>query len=91
MSDRQDPPLSVSSDDGSKRMAPGCAAPPSCRSIETGSNQGDFGMDPSASDDQKLIMETSGRLMDQLCPLTEVRAGAYRDAGVRTGLSPAGF
>jgi len=37
-------------------------------------------MDPSASDDQTLIMETSGRLMDQLCPLTEVRAGAYRDA-----------
>ena len=37
-------------------------------------------MDPSASDDQKLIMETSGRLMDQLCPLTEVRASAYRDA-----------
>jgi alkylation response protein AidB-like acyl-CoA dehydrogenase len=37
-------------------------------------------MDPSASDDQKLIMETSGRLMDQLCPLTEVRAGAYHDA-----------
>jgi alkylation response protein AidB-like acyl-CoA dehydrogenase len=37
-------------------------------------------MDPAASDDQKLIMETSGRLMDQLCPLTEVRAGAYRGA-----------
>jgi alkylation response protein AidB-like acyl-CoA dehydrogenase len=37
-------------------------------------------MDPSASDDQKLIMETSGRLMDQLCPLTEVRASTYRDA-----------
>ncbi len=37
-------------------------------------------MDPAASDEQKLIMETSGRLMDQLCPLTEVRASAYRDA-----------
>jgi alkylation response protein AidB-like acyl-CoA dehydrogenase len=37
-------------------------------------------MDPSASDDQKLIMETSGRLMDELCPLTEVRASTYRDA-----------
>jgi alkylation response protein AidB-like acyl-CoA dehydrogenase len=37
-------------------------------------------MDPAASDDQKLIMETSGRIMDQLCPLTEVRASAYRDA-----------
>jgi alkylation response protein AidB-like acyl-CoA dehydrogenase len=38
-------------------------------------------MDPSASDDQRLIMETSGRLMDQLCPLTQVRASTYRDAG----------
>ncbi len=37
-------------------------------------------MDPSASDDQKLIMESSARLMDQQCPLTQVRAGAYRDA-----------
>jgi alkylation response protein AidB-like acyl-CoA dehydrogenase len=37
-------------------------------------------MDPSASDDQKLIMETSGRLMDQLCPLTEVRSSTYREA-----------
>jgi alkylation response protein AidB-like acyl-CoA dehydrogenase len=37
-------------------------------------------MDLSASDDQKLIMETSARLMDQLCPLTQVRASAYRDA-----------
>jgi alkylation response protein AidB-like acyl-CoA dehydrogenase len=37
-------------------------------------------MDPAASDDQKLIMETSARLMDQLCPLTQVRAGVYRDA-----------
>ncbi len=37
-------------------------------------------MDPSASDDQKLIMETSARLMDQLCPLTQVRASTYRDA-----------
>jgi alkylation response protein AidB-like acyl-CoA dehydrogenase len=36
-------------------------------------------MDPSASDDQKLIMETSVRLMDQLCPLTQVRASIYRD------------
>ena len=38
-------------------------------------------MDPSASDDQKLIVESSARLMDQLSPLTEVRAGAYQDAG----------
>jgi alkylation response protein AidB-like acyl-CoA dehydrogenase len=37
-------------------------------------------MDPSASDDQNLIMESSARLMDQLCPLTQVRASAYRDA-----------
>jgi alkylation response protein AidB-like acyl-CoA dehydrogenase len=37
-------------------------------------------MDPSASDDQKMIMESSARLMDQLCPLTQVRAGAYGDA-----------
>jgi alkylation response protein AidB-like acyl-CoA dehydrogenase len=37
-------------------------------------------MDPSASEDQKLILETSARLMDQLCPLAQVRAGAYRDA-----------
>ena len=38
-------------------------------------------MDPSASDEQKLIMESSARLMDQLCPLTQVRASAYRDEG----------
>ncbi len=37
-------------------------------------------MDSSASDDQKLIIESSARLMDQLCPLTQVRASAYRDA-----------
>jgi alkylation response protein AidB-like acyl-CoA dehydrogenase len=37
-------------------------------------------MDPSASDDQKLIMESSARLMDRLCPLTQVRASPYRDA-----------
>jgi alkylation response protein AidB-like acyl-CoA dehydrogenase len=37
-------------------------------------------MDPSASDDQKLIMETSGRLMDQLCPLSVVRSSTYRDS-----------
>jgi alkylation response protein AidB-like acyl-CoA dehydrogenase len=37
-------------------------------------------MDPSASDDQQLIMETSARLMDQLCPLTQVRASTYRNA-----------
>jgi alkylation response protein AidB-like acyl-CoA dehydrogenase len=37
-------------------------------------------MDPSASDDQNLIIESSARLMDQLCPLTQVRASAYRDA-----------
>jgi alkylation response protein AidB-like acyl-CoA dehydrogenase len=36
-------------------------------------------MDPSASDDQKLIMETSARLAEQLCPLTKVRDRAYDD------------
>jgi alkylation response protein AidB-like acyl-CoA dehydrogenase len=36
-------------------------------------------MDPSASDDQRLIMETSGRLMDKLYPLTQVRASTYRN------------
>ncbi len=48
-------------------------------------------MDPSASDDQKLIMETSVRLMDQLCPLTEVRAERLPRRGVRSGLSSTGF
>jgi alkylation response protein AidB-like acyl-CoA dehydrogenase len=37
-------------------------------------------MDPSASDDQKLIMETSIRLMDRLCPLSDVRANTYGDS-----------
>jgi alkylation response protein AidB-like acyl-CoA dehydrogenase len=37
-------------------------------------------MDPSATDEQNLIMETSARLMDQLCPLTQVRANSYLDA-----------
>jgi alkylation response protein AidB-like acyl-CoA dehydrogenase len=36
-------------------------------------------MDPSASDDQKLIVESSARLMDELYPLTEVRSDAYQD------------
>lgn len=36
-------------------------------------------MDAGATDDQRLVLETSARLMDQVCPLARVRAYAYGD------------